>query len=603
MNCQDIARILDDQDIAALSAVDQQQAKLHLASCHECARDWELHAQLAASVMPAFPQELRASCRSLVMAGSGVARARTRSRLILVSTLAVVAAAAAMLGLQWPGSSQPSEVAAAPAPNELVPATAVPASVDTQAVESQEKPEEAPAAKLLPPEAAPSFTVAVLPLIHDSDPPAHRQTIDSFHASLLAELRRIPGLVLVDSRAEAQYRVTVRGLAADAPATAGSQLFPNAGMPPGGSWRVEVVVDVAGKKLGEGHSVTQSANEVQSASISSSAADSRYVGLVGAVTVGNCAATATQQAKSPGSCSEPAQLAASQVATLRARLFPPDASFQRNFLAQLQDPQLPEEARTRASMQLQILLSNRRIVWDAATIRTFFDMAVEGADPRFFSWWGALRGVRSPDLVQPLLGALRNGADEKVRLGAMSLLRLDYASLPEVRAAFEIVARDDPRELVRQEAQRILYGDAGWRNYVVATLGNTSLTDDARLAPLAYMAQSRDHTAQLPAVMDATAVAALTNMLPRLWSNPEHTQAVVRVLDQLGRAGHPGAVGLVSDALRNAPENALMSLVSGLAASRLRDDPAIQEALDAAAAANPRSRALIEGMRKAAPPR
>ncbi len=210
--------------------------------------------------------------------------------------------------------------------------------------------------------------------------------------------------------------------------------------------------------------------------------------------------------------------------------------------------------------------------------------------------WGALRGVRNPELIQPLIATMRNESDEKTSLYALGLLQSDYAGTdPAVREAFELVARDDRRELVRQAAQWILYGDAGWHEYVVGNLGNASLPDDVRLAPLGYMTQSRELSAQLPAVMDDPAVAALAGMLPRLWSNRVHSQTVMQVLNVLSQKQHPGGIRLATEALRTGPERLVNQLVIELAG--YQDDPAMRKALDEASVRFPQLRALVESQR------
>jgi hypothetical protein len=269
-------------------------------------------------------------------------------------------------------------------------------------------------------------------------------------------------------------------------------------------------------------------------------------------------------------------------------------------LAQLQDPAVSGGLGL-AKVQFQSLLRARRVIWDSPTIHAVFDLAAANPDPRDTSWWGALRGVKSPVLVPLLLDAVRNGASEQVRLGALSVLQYDYASEPMVRAALESLGREAPQELVRQAAQRILYGDAGWRNYVVANLENTTLSDEARLAPLDYAARSGELTGQLPAIMDADATAALAEMLPRLWSDPAQTKMVLQVLGVLGRTGHPGAVPLVAEALRNAPEGQLMPLVMSIASGSYRNEPRVQKALDDAGARSPQLRSMVDSLRQAAP--
>lgn len=108
MNCQDIARILDERDVDDLLAREQSDVQAHLATCRDCARDWQIQAQLADARIPAVPPELRALYSPRVEGVVGLA-ARRRSRFIIVGSLAA-AAAAAMLALQM--NTVPAPVAA-----------------------------------------------------------------------------------------------------------------------------------------------------------------------------------------------------------------------------------------------------------------------------------------------------------------------------------------------------------------------------------------------------------------------------------------------------------------------------------------------------------
>ena len=130
MNCQDIARMLDEREVDGLSATEQADVQAHLVICRDCARDWRIHARLSAAAIPAVPAELRAQYAPQVGGGAGPG-ARRHSRLIVVGAVVAVAAAAAMLVLRMNGPVAP--VAATAVPVQMKPAvpqvrvTAVPA--------------------------------------------------------------------------------------------------------------------------------------------------------------------------------------------------------------------------------------------------------------------------------------------------------------------------------------------------------------------------------------------------------------------------------------------------------------------------------------------
>ncbi len=97
MNCQDIARILDEQEVDSLLAEERSGVHAHLATCRDCARDWQIHAQLLGVTIPAVPAELRAL---YVTQAAGVVApgARRRGRFVVIGTLVTVAACSGNAG-------------------------------------------------------------------------------------------------------------------------------------------------------------------------------------------------------------------------------------------------------------------------------------------------------------------------------------------------------------------------------------------------------------------------------------------------------------------------------------------------------------------------
>ncbi len=611
MNCQDIARILDDADFSRLTDEEQQAVKLHQALCPDCARDWEIQAQLSAARIPSMPQALREHCRTLVVAGPGVDAARTRSRWILAGTILVVAAAAASLG--WQLLQPPPEVIAAPAPGLAVPAMSaidepVPTAAELPAAEVPGAiPASAPVVK-----SARTFTVAVLPLDQTHTAPASVVPVEAFHSALLQRLEKVPNLVLVDPAASAQYRITVKGFAATGFPTGTDHPFAEAlrsQMPTTAApqWRVQVVVDeptkdspsrsMGSRNMGSG--INMGPGGVSTLwDMKSDDSGTRFTTETGGILAGECVPSAPSRT---AVCADPAQVAATQVEMLRKRVFPAGLVLP-ELIAALKAPEMTEEARTLALLELSSLVRRDKIEGDTHVVLAIADLANAVNPEHRARIWRLLQGERNPVVIPLLLAAVRSSADESTSLVAMSLLRTDYMDTdPAVRAAIEQVARDDSRELVRHAAQRHLYGDAGWREYVVANLRNTSLSDDVRLAPLGYMTQSSELSGKLPEVMDDEAVAALSGMFPRVWNDPAQSQIVVQVLSVLSQKGHPGGIGIAADALRTGPENRIMMLIAGMT-NTYRADPAVRKALDEASLRIPRLRPLLENLQKTAPP-
>lgn len=99
MNCQDIAHLLDEREVEGLLAAEQAGVRAHLATCRDCARDWQIHAQLLEEAIPAVPVELRARFHAQKTRVVGTS-ARRYSSFMIVGTLVTVAAAALILAWQ-----------------------------------------------------------------------------------------------------------------------------------------------------------------------------------------------------------------------------------------------------------------------------------------------------------------------------------------------------------------------------------------------------------------------------------------------------------------------------------------------------------------------
>lgn len=337
-------------------------------------------------------------------------RTTGRRPLVLVSTVLVVAAAAAMLGLQL-FEQQPALVTAEPAapthieaivaadevsPTEAIPAVVIPASVAE--VKSTK-----------------SFTVAVLPLTHEPDVSVSRVAVESFYAALLEKLRKVPDLVLVDPQSSSQYRIAVKGLA---PTTGGGIAASNTVFASAvtiatnnpdklrrsnvtassGQWRVQVVADFPQQTPGATSSgaPTRSSGSGVSNDLASGVATTwetyedengvRLASMTGSYLAGECIPSALQDASQ--SCPEPADVAATQVDLLRKRIFPA-VNVLREMVVELQSPALTGQARTVAMMELRNLASREKITWDAASLHAIFDLAISTSHAEQRPWPGA----------------------------------------------------------------------------------------------------------------------------------------------------------------------------------------------------------------------
>jgi hypothetical protein len=175
MNCTDIERLLDDGHLERLGAAEHAAADAHLATCRDCALEWQAHARMAATAIPAMPADLVQRCRARFVAtagGAGGLRAGTRP-LVLVG-LFLGAAAAALGGAQRLDTGRDNAGArstAAPASATISPDTPAGAEAPTGAAAA--RPTQRAAADPTDAEPTPpaaqspdAFVLAVSPLEH-----------------------------------------------------------------------------------------------------------------------------------------------------------------------------------------------------------------------------------------------------------------------------------------------------------------------------------------------------------------------------------------------------------------------------------------------------
>lgn len=505
MNCRDITDILDNRDIGGLQVAEREAVEAHLAACPECARDWALQQGFTALPDLAVPAGFAARCRAKVAAAP---RSRGGANPWRVGALAAAAmAAAAALLLLWPETSTetPALDERAVASGGGLPAggNAV-AAGEAAGVQSDMLPAGLP---------APSFTVRVL-LPGEEDKtaatmapdvrkrqdlvladPASRRSLETFHAALLDELQTVPGLLLLGADAE----VSKDPAAKNYQLTIGLLLMAE----PDGT-----VNAPDGRNLDLMLRVSQ---RLPDGSLARRMWESARIVHQPACTGG-------------GRCGDAAGIAADIVRALREKVFPRDPSVVRLLQAKLQDASQSPGQRFEALLdlfKLQAQTSDSSLLRDTAAVRAALDLAAI-ADPALRAKiWVALRGVAHPDLIQPLLNSALQDADE-VRLEAAVTLA-DFVGDPRGRAALEMVARDDPRPLVRAVAARGLSGEEGWNRYIAASLQDTSRTPVERIEALSYHVYPPDlapgvvdyKQGSLEVVLDDDAtLRALTEVLP-----------------------------------------------------------------------------------------
>jgi hypothetical protein len=542
MNCQHISRTLDSRDVNALSATERSDCEAHAAVCPHCAPTWVVYTRLAAIPVPAMSADFVARCEKLVAAQGRVTNFRRRpGRVVLLGSILVLAAAAAMFSMHLLNrhvvtSTAPAVAppAVGPAVETLVAAATLPPVAD-QLADAEARPE--PTAPPIAP-----FTVRVLPLQNDETDPAGKAAIAATYEAFVDRLRTTPGVTLVETgpdssapQAHAEYRITMNGISGSS----------SAGGPPafGGEFNAEILTPegrVARGMFG-GYSV-----EV----------------APGCVTDPK----AMELELSGANCKDAAGVAANLVGQLRKTVFPPDPSLLRELQARLLNRSLGEKQRETALLDLSYfgsvnvgLMAHTAVnsaMSDPAVIRGAAELASSAGDPAVrANAWNLLRGISDAELISPLLVALSRDPGAEVRLAALGVLTGNFAEDPRVQAAFKAAAEREAQPLVRALVRRAAHGAegaAGWKQYVRDSLKDSSRPAVERIEALFYemnlpvtaLYRKGNSTVQ-PAIemLDDDSVRSLAEVLPRAAAeSPVIQRSLNELLRSLGNLSRPAAV-------------------------------------------------------------
>lgn len=447
------------------------------------------------------PQPLAIVMARLAAAAPRATGSRRRGPLIIVSSLLAFAAAAGMLASHL--SRPPAQLSAVlPAVAEtvaVVPVEPLPV-VDADAAAMPVSPApvvaQVEAAAVVEPmqPVDSSFRVLLQPLQIQASDPAAESRVREYYSALLEGLRTVPGLVLVpeatgDATATpADFRITVSG--GDG---RNNEFLTGVAM-----WQVTVRTEVW-----RGNAYRQ---------------EGSAMGSGGSLGGGSGAAAAAARAVATLTGLFPSSPA---IEELRARH---RAELQTRSSSVAQNVSMPAQQGAGARMDAQVVsMILERI-------------AITPAPGSRAALWLSLRGQKHPDLMPQLLKALREETAAAVRKEIITQLALDFAEDPAVRVALAPVAASEPQPLPRYVAMRALSGDATWRDYVQATIRDTSLSAEQRLEPLTWMiSASRNH---------ASVDASLSDVLPALLDDDARVLADLLVRQQKQSTdvlGGPGA--------------------------------------------------------------
>lgn len=475
MNCQDIADILDDGNVARLDLAQRRDIEAHLTGCADCARDWRLHGAFAALPDMPVPAGFAGRCRALVAAaGNQTISRRARSGIVLGGVLVAFAAAAALLVLP--------RQAATPAPppesvqrNDGLQQEAQP----VRSTRSGDVDDDAASAQPLQVDAGPLFTARLTsrfldrdgaPATDEPDPyspevralvdsinraPARVRAMEALRTALLTELRTVPGLTVVDENAPVSADPAARQFRLNIGPVTMTGLDGNIMRPE--DRYVDVILDAV--KLRPAGNTER---------------------------VGAASARIDLQATCNGvdPCDDVAGSATKIVRELVRRVFP--VSNPLPVAAQ----SAPPEARIQALIESFSGRYNNdpADLRDPALVREVLALAATADAARRAQLWRLMRGVGSPELIQPLLASAVQDSDD-ARLQAVATLAADFAGDPRVQETLETVAGTDARTLVRAVARRGLDGEEAWKQYVVSSLNDAGKLPAERLEAVVYHLQ------------------------------------------------------------------------------------------------------------------
>jgi hypothetical protein len=565
MNCQDIARLLDGADLRLLPGPVAEEAATHRASCGACERDWNLQARLRALPDLAPPPGMAARMRAAV-AEPAVRRRPVGIRHGVIASAIALAAAAAWLTLERPAgesTTQPLPPATDATEDAVAPANPEPPAPQVAVPQRPSIPAPAPATAPVAPAdvEARDLLVAVLPMASSAQDAASQADADAFHAALVEQLRQMPGIAVmtVESR--------------DGLTDAVAYLLEVSATPTARGLRVTIR---AGRR-GPDPLVQPLAAELESACASSS-------------------------------CFDGPRLAASMASMLRTMVFPVQPRTREAMAAQLADATASRDLRMQALRDLAAprvsaagaspRIARGAALEDADVVRNAIALAVEEPAHRA-EIWRTLRGVRQPQLVEPLLAAALFDPDVAVRTEAVASLGAGFADDPRVHRELEHVAQQDSSLLVRALAQRTLTGEAIWRMHILATLQDASLPVEQRLEALTHHLDARglagpgDH--ELVELIDATAAPVLVEVLEAARDSGRAKAALPVVISRLGSIEDPAITAFLLDSFRRKDEFNTILVLNQLA--RRHSEPGVAALLQevAGGSADARMRQIAAG--------
>jgi len=570
MNCQSLQTLLDHGDLGSLSDSEQQAVELHLGECPDCAAAWAVQAEFLAMRIPSTPTGLEERCFGRVARQFEPRADRRRVGPVVIGCLVAGAAAAALVGLLWPrfGDDRNSM------PSASIEPVAAGSDATAAAPASTPEIEGVPGSSAATSEAAAEsgFTVALTRLGPGDPSPLAAEFNEWFHTAFVAELQRVPNLVLAEvAAADGENAVVQRPIPLSTPFDAREAMA------------------LRDRERADRRAMMAATDEHDyHLMVGATLRDNQIAFEVSYAETGRWGTDTGGDALRPGVTATPDQaagLAAELVEELRLGTFPPDASFFVEFFdrheARLLDRSASDGERRSA---LASLGSVARRANDPDLVARYVDgalaLAAEAADPSIRERvWSDLRRSDDARLIQPLSDALLYDPNEEVRLAAAETLG-QYTDHVVARAVLESAGQVDPSPEVRRMARWLALDDAGRLDDVRGTVLDTSLSDSERLAPLRLGGSIYDIDPGF--TLDPVTVGAIAELIQRA----DDTETRLDIVRRLSMTQSASLVPVYLDRLHSDT----FADVRAAAASDLRAHvaaPGVRPALEAAAAGDP----------------
>ena len=535
MNCHDMARLMDDGDPRSLAAAERAAVASHLSDCIECRTDWQVFERvLAKRIAPPSARFVERLWRELRAQESGAVEPGRAARMYLLGGLLLVGTAAAVIA--WQSAREPI-VAGGPA-SGLSPGTGPVAQTgsatgDAIAPSSAGPADSAAGDEVTALVASNRPRLLILPTIHSNPSPAAIEATDAIDAAVTRALRRMPYFEVVEI-VEAQIE------AADI------IISPRAG-PPG------FVFPVTENDRDRGiarHFGGEFAVRVQSLRTNDGVPPDMWLVNVRSVDSTGGHAEIVQNDPPLFEFRETYEAAGERLARLVAAELLPDQE-QAIWEGVIMDTRAADAVRLDALEMWNrpgTLLGSRRTLSGVA-IDSAIELARDSTDPTIRSaLWKGLGFTADPAVMLPLVDALRVDPDAGVRGAAADALDA-FALNPTARAVLEGAVNNDDSVDVRLRARWTLTSFDERLNYVQASLRDSSLSVDSRVAPLILFREryNAESDAGLLGEWDPQLLEFLGNQALDS-ANPAVRIAALR---ELGQSARPEFLSSLLDSARN----------------------------------------------------